>query len=270
LGADEKIQMQSAVRCRLCDGEVHPQFSIRVLAKHTVEYSLCVICGSLQTEAPYWLKEAYQHNLAMLDTGAAQRNLANLSAAYVVARLFRLTDLLDFGGGDGLLCRLLRDYGLNCYLEDKYAQASYALGFVQQNFAAPELLLAFEVMEHFASPRVDLETLFGNKPKVLLVSTVSYAMQGADWWYLAPETGQHIFFYSRAAMQLIGKTWGYDVMGQGYYWLFLRADSAGAVKKMLARILLTRPVLRLVGALLRLLPTPAVTRDFDSLRAGKS
>jgi hypothetical protein len=267
LDTDAENQPHQAARCRLCNGDLRLQFSLRVLATHVVEYSSCLICGSLQTESPYWLKDAYQHNLAILDTGAAQRNLANLSAAYVVARLLGMRDLLDFGGGDGLLCRLLRDYGLNCFLEDKYAKASYALAFTHPNFENPELLVAFEVFEHFENPQIDLQVLSQYKPRALLASTVPYSRQDSSWWYLAPETGQHIFFYSKAAMQLIAKKWGYDVVGQGYYWLFIRSGTVGRVRKALARALLTRPLLRLVGALLRLMPTPAVTNDFNSLRS---
>jgi Methyltransferase domain len=267
LDTDTENQAHQAARCRLCNGAVRLQFSIRVLARYMVEYSSCLICGSLQTEPPYWLKDAYQHNLAILDTGAAQRNLANLSAAYVVARLLGMRDLLDFGGGDGLLCRLLRDYGLNCFLEDKYAKASYALAFTHPNFEKPELLLAFEVLEHFENPQSDLQMLFQCNPKALLASSVPYSMQDSGWWYLTPETGQHVFFYSGAAMRLIAKKWGFDVIGQGYYWLFIRSGTVGRVRKALASALLTRPFLRLVGALLRLMPTPAVTKDFNSLRS---
>jgi len=56
------------------------------------------------------------------------------------------------GIGDGLLCRLLRDYNVNCYVKDKYAVATYGQGFSELDFATPNLLLAFEVLEHFAAP----------------------------------------------------------------------------------------------------------------------
>jgi hypothetical protein len=261
--------VQRPARCRLCNGELRSRFSIQVLTRHTVEYFSCLTCGSLQTEPPYWLEEAYEHNLALLDAGAAQRNLTNLSASYAIARLLNLKDVIDFGGGDGLLCRLLRDHGLNCFVEDKFAKASYSRAFTRPNFDNPELLLAFEVLEHFDNPQNDLPALFQHNPKALLVSTVPYDMQDAGWWYLAPETGQHVFFYSRAAMRLIAKTWGFEVIGQGYYFLFVRSGTIGRLRRALAKILLTRPMLRLAGALLRLMPTPGVTRDFDSLRSRK-
>jgi hypothetical protein len=264
--ASMRVTDWGSARCRLCSGELRSRFSAQVLRRYAVEYFCCVTCGSLQTEPPYWLEEAYEHNLALLDSGAAQRSLSNLSASYAVARLLGLRDLIDFGGGDGLLCRLLRDYGLNCFLEDKFANASYSRAFTRPNFQTPEMLLAFEVLEHFADPQNDLSALFQRNPRALLVSTVAYAMQDAGWWYLAPETGQHVFFYSQTAMRMIAKAWGFELIGQGYYSLFIRSGTAGPLRRVLARILLTRPMLRLVGVLLRLMPTPGVTRDFDSLR----
>ena len=102
----------------------------------------------MQTERPYWMQEAYSTNLSILDTGAGQRNLLNLAATYAVCGLLRANNVIDFGGGDGLLCRLLRDYEVNCFVSDKYAAATYARAFVTPDFDRPDILLAFEVFEH--------------------------------------------------------------------------------------------------------------------------
>src|ERR1700730_9135404 len=112
--------------CRLCQGRLSFRFKSTVLGRYSVHYFECRECRSLQTEPPYWLNEAYSHNLSGLDTGAAQRNLHNLAACYIISKLFGATDAIDYGGGDDLLCRLLRDYGLNCFVSDKYAKVTYA------------------------------------------------------------------------------------------------------------------------------------------------
>lgn len=170
----------SSEACRLCEGHLVAKFSDVVLHKYEVRYFECDRCGSLQTEAPYWLDDAYTSNLSILDAGSVQRNLQNLAAAYVVSKLFGVSDALDFGGGDGLLCRLLRDYGVNCYVKDKYAVPTYGQGYSKPDFAAPNLVLAFEVLEHFAAPARELEDLFQSRPTVLLASTGIYRRQGAD------------------------------------------------------------------------------------------
>jgi hypothetical protein len=56
--------------------------------------------------------------LSYLDTGRAQRNLSDLAVCFFVSKLYKLKNIIDFGGGDGLLCRFLRDYGLNCFVKD--------------------------------------------------------------------------------------------------------------------------------------------------------
>lgn len=87
----------------------------------------------------------------------------------------KVTNVLDIG--DGLLCRLLRDVGLNCYVKDKYAQPTYAQGFTDPNVDTPDLVIGFEVLEHYPDPMSDLDQLFALTPRVLLFSTARYTNQ---------------------------------------------------------------------------------------------
>ena len=169
-------------------------------------------CGSLQTEQPYWLEQAYSSNLSNLDTGAAQRNLHNWMRVYFVAKIFKLKNAIDFGGGDGLLCRLLKDYGLNCYIQDMYANPTYAQGFTEPDFKTPDLVVAFEVLEHFTNPCEELKALFCADAKVIFISTGIYKNESPDWWYLAPESGQHIFFYTEQALQYLANKYAYELL----------------------------------------------------------
>jgi hypothetical protein len=253
--------------CRLCEGRLIRKFSCVVLHKHEVRYFECDRCGSLQTESPYWLDDAYSSNLSSLDTGAVQRNLQNLAAAYLISKLFRVRDALDFGGGDGLLCRLLRDYNVNCYVKDKYAVPTYSQGFSEPDFDAPNLVLAFEVLEHFAVPAKELEILFQSRPKVLLASTGIYDQQRADWWYLASEAGQHVFFYSEKAVQMIAERFGYSSLLSGGFVLFIRKPDRSTFKFFLARILLSRVVCRLLRGLILIMPAPGAWRDHLSAKS---
>ena len=120
--------------CRLCGGPAQRRFSRIILGRHTIAYFQCTACRSLQTQKPYWLESAYQHNLAELDTGAAQRNLTNLGATAMVARVLGLRNIVDFGGGDGLLCRLLRDYGFNCFSGGQICGSRLCAGFHRAGF----------------------------------------------------------------------------------------------------------------------------------------
>lgn len=247
--------------CRLCAGLLFERFGLRVIGKYDVRYYECVNCHSLQTEEPFWLAEAYAQNLSNLDTGAAQRNLHNLAACYTVAKLFKLRNAIDIGGGDGLLCRLLRDYGINCFVKDKYARPAYAQGFTEPNFQSPDLVIAFEVLEHFANPSTELDELFGPNPGVLLVSTGIFTTEKEDWWYLAPESGQHVFFYTRKALDLIAAKYDYNLILSGGFILFVKSEQLTPLRSLLARLLLTGRICRLIRSRLALLPAPGVWKD---------
>jgi hypothetical protein len=203
----------------------------------------------------------------MLDTGVVQRNLANGAAGLIVSRLLGMNNVEDFGGGDGLLCRLLRDYGINCFVNDKYASATYALGYSQPDFPEPDLLLSFEVLEHFENPRNDLHNVFARNPKAVLASTGIYRNQDPDWWYLTPETGQHVFFYGETALELIAQMYEYKLLICGGYILFIKPQFTNQLKNSLLKVAMNRWMLRLLSAMMRLLPARGVWKDFNSLRA---
>jgi hypothetical protein len=138
-----------------------------------------------------------------MDVGAAQRILGNHAFVLLFAKSFRLRTMLDFGGGDGLLCRLLRDRGLDAYTIDDYSEPTYARFFKGCITRSYDLLTAFEVFEHLPYPSMSLDHLFESKPRFIIGSTEIYSGQDSTWWYLSPQSGQHVFFYSRTALRLL-------------------------------------------------------------------
>lgn len=252
---------QSNDNCRLCGGRLSRRFNLKVLGKHDVKYYECEGCHSLQTENPYWLDESYNRSLSCLDTGVAQRNLHNLAACYVVSKLFKVKNAIDIGGGEGLLCRFLRDYGINCFVKDKYANPTFAQGFTEPDFNTPDLVIAFEVLEHFPNPKSDLDALFNLNSNILLASTAIYTNEQEGWWYLSPENGQHVFFYSKKALNLIANRYGYKLVMSGGLILFAKNDALTPVKAVLAKLLLNKYACRIVRSLVVLLPTPGIWED---------
>ena len=222
--------------CRLCDGPVLPVFKKLVLARHEVSYFECQNCHSLQTEEPYWLDEAYaEANLALVDTGPAWRSVNHQAVIYISARILGFpttASIVDYGGGTGLLCRLLRDRGFDARVFDAYASNDLARGF-EDNGARPDILCSFEVAEHFANPKADMATNFDRRAALLIIGTETYRREGPNWWYISPETGQHVFFYSPEGMQYLAATHGY------YYEHVCNVH-----------FFLDRPMTRLEGALL--------------------
>jgi hypothetical protein len=269
----------SCIPCRLCGGEAISTFSLIVLNKHSVQYFRCTACHSLETEEPYWLEEAYSTtagtgeadgaalNLNKLDTLAAYRNIRNMGAVMLTAKMLNAQNIVDYGGGDGLLCRLLRDQGLNAFVTDPHASPTYAQGFDQPNFSRPDLVTAFEVFEHLSNPREELAAMFAAQPTAFLASTFTYSGEGPDWWYLIPDTGHHIFFYSEAALQMIAERHGYELLRPGGYILFVKSGHLSAARRKFLALALREKPMRLYRALLNF--RPPVPEQADRPQVGQ-
>lgn len=253
--------------CRLCAGSASYAFSATIMGRREIDYFACGDCGSLQTETPTWLDEAYSLHLGLLDCGAVQRNLDNAAACILVARLWRLRDALDYGGGDGMLTRLLRDYGVNCFVVDKYAAPTYAQGFSVPDFTQPQMLFSFEVFEHFDSPASQLKELFDRRPLLFLSSTSLYRGQKANWPYLSLRSGRHVFFYGVEAMHRVAANYGYRAIVSGPYILFLRADVPGGWRLRAFTVFTRYRSLRLLRAILLTRRARGSLRDVQRLAA---
>lgn len=256
------VELNDQTRCRLCGGATAHAFQMVVLAKYVISCRCCEQCGSLQTQQPYWLTEAYAN--PSIDPGAARRTLDCYVLVDIVARIFRCRTLLDFGGNTGLLCRLLRDREYAAYCFDRYVVATYARQFIGSPSDSYDLVSAFEVFEHFEHPARDLEQIFGSRPRIVLASTELYSRQTADWWYLAPDEGQHVFFYSEKAIRLIAARYGYHVIIGGAFVLFNR-EPFSTLQRMLIPRLLRRPVLQTVGAILLMQRGNGADKDYAAL-----
>lgn len=209
------------IECRLCGGIGEFRFSRRATDGDEVSSYECTSCRSLQTEDPYWLGEVYSHNASKqeapsLDTWAVERTGFCRIVVFFIWKLGGISNtgdkLLDWGGGPGLLVRMLRDVGIDAYNYDKYVRNHFASGFSRSEGSRYNFVTAFEVLEHFPNPKSDLEPIFALQPSCLLISTCLYKDQGPNWGYLGPAKSQHVFFYSDEAFRLIGRRYGYRVV----------------------------------------------------------
>jgi hypothetical protein len=185
-----------------------------ILGKYNVSYFRCYNCLFIQTEEPYWLDEAYGLGaISSLDVGIMSRNVLLVNRTEkILGKIFsNLTDFsgVDYGGGHGIFVRMMRDLGFNFYRQDLYAENLYARYFDIEDL--PEgfrfnILTAFEVFEHLSNPIEEIKTMLGFSD-ILLFSTElqpSHDLSELEkWWYIVPETGQHISFYNKITFQEI-------------------------------------------------------------------
>ena len=87
--------------CKICGSATEIFDKAVVLQKYDVTYFRCQTCGTIFTEKPYWLDEAYSEAIAAIDVGLVHRNI-NLFPLFcnIIDGLWRdKTKFLDFAGG---------------------------------------------------------------------------------------------------------------------------------------------------------------------------
>jgi hypothetical protein len=248
-------------RCRVCGEDVSPFGSARVLASLEVSYYRCQACGFVQTEEPYWLERAYEQPIGKTDVGIISRNitLADLASAAISILFDSGGRFLDWGGGYGILVRLMRDRGFDFYWRDPFCDNLLAQGFEWTDETRAELVTAFEVLEHLPRP-VDDVVRMAQIADNLLVSTLLLpepAPAPGDWWYYALEGGQHVSFYSRRSLTVLAGQLGMFAASNrgGSVHLFTRSRKAARAFPLVAS--------RLGVGLRRLLPYRRSLLDAD-------
>jgi glycosyltransferase involved in cell wall biosynthesis len=205
--------------CRLCQSPTRAVFSKRVLGRYEVRYEQCDQCGAVQTERPHWLEEAHAPGNSAFDTGQVTRSLVNAAVLNTLLPLCGLkpdSRVLDYGCGAGLLVRTLRDIGWDAWGHDRYAKVTLAAGFQATTRDRFDVINLCEVVADLDEPRAEFERVFAQDPQVVLIQSGMTQQVAADWGYLAPEQGQHVFFmtpktvdwlaarHGRVALQVMG------------------------------------------------------------------
>lgn len=195
--------------CKICNSSTTIVCGKKILNKYDVNYHQCTNCGFVQTDEPFWLQEAYQSAITSLDIGLVGRNI------YLQKEIPKIIDgcfpdakiMLDYGGGYGMFVRLMRDAGYNFYRQDIYCENLFAKYFDVTDIETKkfDVLTAFEVFEHLNNPLEEIKLMYSFSDNIIF-STVLLPDNIADfnnWWYVSPETGQHIAFYSLKSLQHI-------------------------------------------------------------------
>ena len=197
--------------CKICQNSSERIFEKVILQKYKTNYYQCSTCSFVQTGTVTWLSEAYESAITSLDIGLPYRN-NNLKdeipkiidSCFPKAKIF-----LDYAGGYGLFVRLMRDKGFDFYRQDDYCDNIFANYFDVTNLKQNkfDIATAFEVFEHFDNPLEKIEQIFKFSDTLIFSTELIPDSVAAieNWWYITPETGQHLAFYSKESMRLIAE-----------------------------------------------------------------
>ena len=194
--------------CKICKGSLRLWDTALVLKKHDVKYFRCENCGFIQTEEPYWLKEAYSNVIAATDVGLLSRNYNNYHATQrMIYFLFDANaKYIDYGGGYGILTRLMRDAGYEFYHDDKLCPNLFAKGFDADLRERFELVTAYEVFEHLVDPMETISEMTRLSSNILFTTSLvpfDSPPKTSEWWYYSLSTGQHISFYTTKSLSTL-------------------------------------------------------------------
>lgn len=237
-------------RCRICASPTRVLGTLRLLGRHEPRFHQCTGCGFVQTDGPWWLAEAYSDAITATDLGLLSR-CRTLTKR--IPSVLACTDalhgaVLDWGGGYGTLTRMLRDAGIDCWHSDPFCQNIHARGFDSSLDARPrwDAVLAAEVIEHLADPMSFFAPAAARTDLIVATTEVVSVPAPAfdDWWYWAPEHGQHVAFYSRKSLEHIGTLIGMRYVRAGRLHVWTR--HAGPVARLAMQ---SSPVRRALFAL---------------------
>lgn len=143
---------------------------------------------------------------------------------------------LDYGGGNGLLSRLLRADGWNSISYDPLAERATD----STQLGRFDLITAFEVFEHVPDVQGlahDLRGLLAQNGLVIFSTLTSDGKlspgRPLTWWYASPRNG-HISLYSRASLEILARQQGlrFGSFDEGMHVLFttLPPWAAGCIR----------------------------------------
>lgn len=199
--------------CKVCGIPTKKIFKTKILNKYEIQYYQCSNCLFIQTEAAYWLKEAYETPMDRSDTGVLQRNiLFSLKTSLLIHFLFNKKGrYLDYAGGWGVFTRLMRDRGFDFYWYDPYTENKFARGFEGELDKKYELITLFEGFEHFDNPREEFKKIFKLSNNILFSTELvpKPTPNPKEWWYYGLNHGQHIAFYSKETLEHIAQEYSF-------------------------------------------------------------
>ena len=207
------------MQCKICENTAEFYSEAEILFKYKIKYYKCSDCGFIQTEEPYWLDEAYSDAINHSDIGLLKRNSELVCpTANVLSKYFDSSKkFIDYGAGYGVFVRMMRDKGFDFYWQDKYCENLYAKDFTFNESEKYEVLTAYEVFEHLPQPVKEVEEMLKYSSNILFSTYLIPPgnPKPADWWYFAPDHGQHISLYTEKSLSVLANKFNKNLVTNG-------------------------------------------------------
>ncbi len=229
-----KRTSSGVVPCKICDGEatIYGAVDFHKCCEELrgfrlppsgveINYRRCTKCGFLFTDAfDDWSAaqfSAHIYNDGYLAVDPDYRLARPRGNADLVNRLWGQYKgklrLLDYGGGNGVLCNTLRAAGYPVAVTYDPLVPEYA----RRPDGKFNIVTCFETLEHMPDPLAGIASIIESvaEPGMVMLSTliqpIEFDKLGLDWWYVGPRNG-HISIFSRQALILAWQRYGYQLV----------------------------------------------------------
>ncbi len=249
--------------CKLCGGLAISKFVLPLFNDGwKAQYYECDKCHLLQsyhldTLSAKELTHYYGMASPDMDAGAACRQygvvtrIEQMVKLGIIPRSIPGFKMLDYGCGSGFVASYLKarfgweTLGYDPYSRPAYMSNGFTSDWSEVTKGRYHLVIAVEVFEHFINIKEEvarIQSVLSKDFAFVYVMTGMYIPGKYDrnWWYLAPQSGQHVSIYSADSRQEIKRLLGVDAVyqiGTDSESLFVRHRNARiALMSMLLRM----------------------------------
>lgn len=193
-----------------------------------IYYTLCDSCGFCYApEIANWQIEEFENKIyndeyIKIDPDYIDlRPRSNATNLIEMFKQYQNIKHLDYGGGEGLLSKLLCESGFDSSSYDPFVNKGVNI----RDVGTFDLITAFEVFEHVPDVHALMANLISlvNEKGIILFSTLLtdgniVKNNRLTWWYAAPRNG-HISLFSRSSLSIIAHKYGFNFgsFNQGFH-----------------------------------------------------
>lgn len=214
--------------CSICGGNCDEILRYFVRKQNLAILIRCQDCEFSFVVGPSWLADSFSETLQPLDIGAVDRCSVVLDFVQTVARITgwrSRSRFIDWGGGYGLMTRMARDRGMNFANFDPYVRPLFSAPANLDNLCSTDVIVASEVFLHIENPLHILAELLSFSPVVIITAVVPPDRISAEWWYLMPDTGQHVSFYPLHSLKKMAELTDAKLLSDGrFFHIFSRSE----------------------------------------------
>ena len=229
--------MESQELCVVCSGNTKFLFSYEVRGEHQAALRECLVCRFTFIVNPYWLADSFSSELNDLDIGSVDRCLILADFIEVLIRAQKRSKLrfLDWGGGYGLFARIMRDRGFDFVSHDVHTRPLFVEPTEISESETFEMMTMSEVALHLTDPVPVFKKILEYTNTLVFTAVIAPNVIPDDWWYLMPDTGQHVAIYHKETLETLANRMGVRITSDDRFFHVFHRKPLGVKSRLVIK-----------------------------------